>query len=135
MSNDQVLKIPNSWFHFQDGDDLSGHQHNPFFVRGKDGRYYDLASQLSLDDPSVTRGIATADVDGDGDLDFVVANQWETSYFYRNDSPNIGQSLELELLNPALSPNPSSEKGKMGIPAIGAAVKCLYLMAVSWWRR
>jgi len=97
MSNDQVLKIPNSWFHFQDGDDLSGHQHNPFFVRGKDGRYYDLASQLSLDDPSVTRGIATADVDGDGDLDFVVANQWETSYFYRNDSPNIGQSLELEL--------------------------------------
>ncbi|MFM7787540.1 MAG: ASPIC/UnbV domain-containing protein, partial [Microcystis panniformis] len=92
-------------------------------MRGKDGRYYDLASQLSLDDPSVTRGIATADVDGDGDLDFVVANQWETSYFYRNDSPNIGQSLELELLNPALSPNPSSEKGKMAIPAIGAAVK------------
>ncbi len=123
MSNDQVLKIPNSWFHFQDGDDLSGHQHNPFFVRGKDGRYYDLASQLSLDDPSVTRGIATADVDGDGDLDFVVANQWETSYFYRNDSPNISQSLELELLTPAISPNPSSEKGKMGIPAIGAAVK------------
>ncbi len=98
LGNDQLLKVSKSWFKFQDGDDLSGHQHNPFFVRAADGRYYDLASDLGLDEPYVTRGIATADVDGDGDLDFVFANQWEDSYFYRNDSNNTGDFLDLKLL-------------------------------------
>ncbi|MGB5770866.1 MAG: CRTAC1 family protein, partial [Crocosphaera sp.] len=98
LGNDQLLKVSNSWFKFQDGDDLSGHQHNPFFVRGSDGRYYDFAQELGLDEPYVTRGIATADVDGDGDLDFVFANQWEDSYFYRNDSHDTGEFLDLKLL-------------------------------------
>ncbi len=98
LGNDQLLKVTKSWFKFQDGDDLSGHQHNPFFVRAADGRYYDLAPDLGLDEPYVTRGIATADVDGDGDLDFVYANQWEDSYFYRNDSRNTGAFLDLKLL-------------------------------------
>ncbi|GBF80269.1 CRTAC1 family protein [Aphanothece sacrum] len=98
LSNDQLLKVSNSWFKFQDGDDLSGHQHNPFFVRAGDGRYYDLAPELGLDEPYVTRGIATADVDGDGDLDFVFANQWDDSYFYRNDSHDTGAFLDLKLL-------------------------------------
>ena len=33
------------------GDDLSGHQRNPFFVRDGDGRYYDLSADLGLDEP------------------------------------------------------------------------------------
>lgn len=103
LSNDQLLKWPGSWFQFQDGDDLSGHQHNPFFVRAADGRYYDFAQELGLDEPFVTRGIATADVDGDGDLDFAIANQWDSSYFYRNDSENSGAFLGLKLLQ-TLSP-------------------------------
>jgi hypothetical protein len=98
MGNDQLLSNPGSWFNFQPGDDLSGHDHNPFFVRAADGRYYDLAKDLGLDAPQVTRGIATADVDGDGDLDFAIANQWDRSYFYRNDSQNSGAFLELSLL-------------------------------------
>ena len=36
--------------------------------------------------------IATADVDGDGRLDYAVANQWGTSYFYRNESNNRAPS-------------------------------------------
>lgn len=82
----------------QPGDDLSGHQHNPFFVRAKNGRYYDLAKELGLDETSVSRGIATADVDGDGDLDFAVANQWEPSYFYQNQSSQTKAFLGLHLL-------------------------------------
>ena len=69
LSNDAMVPLPGSWFQLQEGDDLSGHQHNPFFVRSASGRYYDLAKELGLDAPFVTRGIATADVDGDGDLD------------------------------------------------------------------
>ena len=38
----------------------------------------------------VSRGIAIADVDGDGRLDFAVANQWEPSFFFRNVSPRRG---------------------------------------------
>lgn len=111
LSNDALLKSPGSWFRFQNGDDLSGHQHNPFYVRAANGRFYDLATELGLDDPYVTRGIATADVDGDGDLDFAIANQWDTSYFYRNDSPQPGEFLGLKLLR------------HNNTPAIGAAAK------------
>ena len=31
------------------GDDMSGSDHNPFFVRGRDGRFHDVAPQLGLD--------------------------------------------------------------------------------------
>jgi len=109
LSNDAMVPLPGSWFQLQEGDDLSGHQHNPFFVRSASGRYYDLAKELGLDAPFVTRGIATADVDGDGDLDFAIANQWDKSYFYRNDSSSGGEFLGLKLLY-------------HGCPAIGAVV-------------
>jgi hypothetical protein len=100
MGNDQRLRDPRSWPSLQTGDDVSGGGHNPFFVRGPDGRYHDIAAQLSLDQPSVSRGIATADVDGDGRLDYAVANQWETSFFYHNESNNPGAFLGLRLRLP-----------------------------------
>jgi hypothetical protein len=100
MGNDNNMYNPGAWPHFTPGDDLSGHLHNPFFVRARDGRYYDLAAELGLDDNHVTRGIAIADVDGDGDLDFAIADQWEPSYFFRNDSPRRNASLELDLRLP-----------------------------------
>ncbi|MBT9314704.1 CRTAC1 family protein [Leptothoe spongobia] len=116
MGNDELLSHANIWPRFQAGDDLSGQAHNPFFVRTTEGRYYDLAKSLGLDTPQVTRGIATADVDGDGDLDFAIANQWEPSYFYRNDNNlTAGTSLNLKLLLPVSGDKPTS-----GTPAIGA---------------
>ena len=59
----------------------AAHVHNPFFVRAasgpllRPGRGPRPRRRIS----QVSRGIATADVDGDGDLDFAVANQWEPS--------------------------------------------------------
>ncbi len=100
MGNDQLLRNPRSWPILQAGDDISGNGHNYFFVRAPDGRFHDIAAQLSLDQPLLTRGIATADVDGDGRLDYAVANQWETSYFYRNESNNPGAFLGLRLRLP-----------------------------------
>ena len=38
------------------------------------------------------------------DLDFAIANQWEDSYFFRNDSPHAGQFLGLRLTHPSGSP-------------------------------
>jgi hypothetical protein len=104
IANDGFLRHARSWFAFHQGDDLSGHDPNAFFVRAEDGRYYDLSRELGLDDPFVSRGIAIADVDGDGDLDFAIANQWEDSFFFRNESPHPGQFLGLRLQHPTGSP-------------------------------
>jgi hypothetical protein len=116
MSNDRLLNHPRSWPQFQPGDDLSGHQHNAFFVRAKDGRYYDLAVELGLGEPHVSRGIAVADVDGDGALDFVVANQWEPSYFYHNESKGRGEFLGLHLLLPLDANNAGKTWARPGHP-------------------
>jgi hypothetical protein len=129
MSNDQLVQNPDNWPRFAPGDDLSGHGHNPFFVRASDGRFYDLAREIGLDETHISRGIATADVDGDGRLDFVVANQWETSYFYHNESGNPGSSLGLHLLLPlpeggSGATDSGDERTAMthhGRPAIGAS--------------
>jgi hypothetical protein len=96
MGNDELLADPRSWPRFQPGDDLCGRLHNPFFVESN-GRYYDLAAELGLDQLHVSRGIAIADVDGDGLLDYAVANQWEPSVFVHNRSPHPGQFLGLRL--------------------------------------
>lgn len=97
MGNDELLSNPDNWHNFRRGDDLSGHDHNPFFVRASDGRYYDLAGDVGLGQTHVSRGIAIADVDGDGRLDYAVANQWEPSFFVHNESPHAGQFLGLRL--------------------------------------
>lgn len=98
MCNDQLLQNPAVWPRFRPGDDcLSCKDHDPFFVRGTDNRYHDVATELGLDETQISRGIATADVDGDGRLDFAVANQWETSYFYHNESEGVGEFIGLRL--------------------------------------
>ena len=100
MGNDTLLHKAWAWPRFQEGADLSGQNHNPFFVRAADERYYDLARELGMDTPQVSRGVATADIDGDGRLDFAVANQWNTSYLYHNKSPRAGAFLALKVVLP-----------------------------------
>jgi hypothetical protein len=113
MSNDLVLSHPELWPDFTEGADLSGHDHNTFFARGPDGRFQDIADQIGVGTDSVSRAIAVGDVNGDGRLDFVVANQWAWSTFYRNTSP-AGAFLGLRLRQPGCTDTgPTS-------PAIGA---------------
>jgi hypothetical protein len=98
-------------------------------ITRKPGRY-DLAPELGLDRKQVSRGIAVADVNGDGLLDYAVANQWDTSYFYFNESPRSGSFLGIHLRLPlgkaadvatkVCSGHPSVEMP--GRPAIGAVV-------------
>lgn len=119
MGNDQLLSTPAAWHRFEAGDvDLSGRDHARFFVRDRAGRYHDLAADVGLGTLQVTRGIATADVDGDGDLDLAVANQWDVSRFYRNDAPRPGAFLGLHLLLP-VDDAPAATTVRPGHPAAG----------------
>ena len=110
-SNDQIIHNPRFWPSFRPGADLSGHDCNPFFARASDGQYYDIAPRLGLAQPMVTRGIALADVDGDGRLDFATANQWGPSFFFSNQSPTPGAFLGLRLIH------------GNGSPAVGAVAR------------
>ncbi|MBI1842737.1 MAG: CRTAC1 family protein [Verrucomicrobia bacterium] len=110
-SNDQIVHNPRLWPNFRPGADLSGNDSNPFFVKGADARYHDISPALGLAEPMVSRGIAIADVDGDGLLDFITANQWGPSYLFKNHAPNAGAFLGLRLVHPN------------GSPAIGAVAR------------
>ena len=127
--NDQLLHDPRSWHRFEAGTDLSGHDHNPFFVRHQDGRYYDVAADVGLGGESVSRGIAIADVDRDGLLDFAVANQWAPSTFFANRAPATGAFLGLRLLRPLDARQPFTvlrgRPGRLtpGLLAVGAAAR------------
>ncbi|WP_262391258.1 ASPIC/UnbV domain-containing protein [Nocardiopsis sp. CNR-923] len=116
MGNDQLLRYPWAWPNFQAGDDLSGHEHNPFWARDEEGRFVDLAPSLGLDAPAVSRAYAMGDVNGDGLLDAVVANQWENSQVLINDASEAPPGIVLRLLVPA-----SAAEGEWR-PAVGAEV-------------
>jgi hypothetical protein len=130
MGNDQLLSNPQSWPRFQPGDALSDQDHNPFYVRAPDGRFYDLAPELGLGQPQVSRGIAVADVNGDGLLDYAISNQWSASFFHLNDSPRKGAFLgiHLRLPHPAEQEAPTKVCGghppphQLSRPAVGAFV-------------
>jgi hypothetical protein len=130
MGNPDLLSNAAVWPRFKPGDDLSGHDRNPFFVQGSGGRYVDVSGFLGLDEPQVSRGIALADVDGRGALSMAVANQWGPSTFFRNTCPGCGAFLGLHVLVP-LHPDlfagtyeraghPAADTP--GRPAIGAQV-------------
>jgi hypothetical protein len=112
-SNDQIVQNPRFWPNFKPGADLSGKDCNPFFVRGSDRRYHDLTPALGLDQPMVTRGLALADVDHDGRLDYLAANQWGPSYFFKNESPQSSSNRFLGLRLTHMN----------GSPAVGAVAR------------
>jgi len=100
IANDLILTEPELWPKVVAGDDLSGHNHNTFFVRGSDGRYVNVADTVGVGTDAVSRSFAVGDVDRDGRLDFVVANQWAQSTLYHNES-QAGSFLGLRLRQPA----------------------------------
>jgi hypothetical protein len=129
MGNDWLVANPASWPRLRSGDDLSGHEHNPLFVRRDNGVFHDVAPLVGTGQPQVTRGLAIADVDGDGWLDFAAANQWQPSVLYRNATRSASAFLGLHVLfdNTAEPSNVRHATGHQAwppaSPAIGAVVE------------
>ena len=116
LANEELASYPIIYPILREGDAVAEREHNPFFVK-KDGRYYDIAGYLgpAYNAPQLSRGIATADVDGDGRLDFALANNWEDSYFFRNASANPGAFLGLHLRIPLDPPDAGDTAAAKGI--------------------
>jgi enediyne biosynthesis protein E4 len=116
-SNDSLISDPRLWPAFKPGDDVSGHNQTAFFVEGPDHRFHNVAAEVGVASELLGRGIALADVDGDGRLDFIIAGQWGDSYLYRNESSGTGAFLGLHLLLPVKG-GPSAFQARPGHPSI-----------------
>lgn len=110
-ANDLVVEHPEWWPNVKSGDDIAGSQRLHLFARSGEEAFVNVAPELGLDVPVPTRGIAIADADGDGRLDFAVARQWDQPVFYRNDGDSTGKFLGLRLTHDD------------GAPVVGAQVK------------
>ena len=115
MGNDELVHDPAVWPELGPDADLAGWQPNPLWVRDGEGRYADLSSAVGIDDPWNSRGIAVGDVDGDGRLDALVANQFEDSMLLLNQGAGAGAAAYLRLLVPGAAGGDR--------PAIGAQVE------------
>jgi hypothetical protein len=77
---------------------------NQLFVNRGGGRFEEVAEGCgpACDDIEVGRGLAAGDLDGDGDVDLVVANSNGTVRLYRNETPRQGRWLAVRAIDPAL---------------------------------
>lgn len=127
-ANEQMMTNPELWPTFRPGDDLSGDQWARIYKRDGNGHFWDIAEQLGLKTPYDTRAIAVGDVDGDGLLDLVYANQWEDSLYLHNECSKCGAFIGFHFVRDRqLSDQPA--KVIPGLPAnlrlppaVGAAV-------------
>lgn len=101
MGNDLMLREPGMWPKAEPGDDIAGSNKLAFWAPERTGRYADLSAELGLDVPIPTRGVAVADIDGDGGQDFMVARQWGEPAYYHNTSAGRGAFVGLRLYRPA----------------------------------
>ncbi len=133
-ANDALVKYQSSWPRFLEGSDVDGSYPNPFWVLASNGRYADLSTDLFPGLTPATRGIAIADVDGDGYPEMVYANFWEDSDYIKNHTTG-NRFLGLHLLLPVASNGGAAKPPstttvhdghptwREGTPAIGAFVE------------
>jgi hypothetical protein len=128
MTNDDLLSNPADWPLVQAGDDIAGNQCPAFYASTPGGAYVNIDKQLGMcSDTTPTRGVATADTRGDGRLDFAIARQWGPPAFYANESPALGQYLNLQLYRPAVAGGtPGQGLEAIGAPAYGTTVQISY---------
>jgi hypothetical protein len=130
MTNDDLLSNPANWPLVEPGDDIAGSQCPAFYADGGNDQFVNISQQLGMctkADQTPTRGVATADVLGNGVLDFAIARQWGPPVFYLNESPNLGHYLGLNVYRPTADGGTTGQGlSGIGAPAYGTTVTIDY---------
>ena len=99
---DEDLLVANG--HIQDNidensDSVSFAQQNTLYENAGDGKFTDVSNNSgeALQDKQVSRGLAIADFDNDGDLDYVVSNNGGMAQIAFNETSDIGNFVGLTL--------------------------------------
>jgi hypothetical protein len=127
-SNDIFVKYPAVWPKFEIGSEVDGHYPSPFYALGRNGRYVNLATTVLPGFTPAARGIAVADVDGDGYPEMVFSNFWEDSVYIKNQTSG-NKFLGLHLLLPVAGASEGMRvhdghpTWREGTPAIGTFVE------------
>lgn len=74
----------------------------------------------------MSRGLATADFDSDGDEDFFLANIHSPSRLYRNDAPRQGHWLRVRVTDPAV------RRDAVGATVVAYAGNAVFLRPIAW---
>ncbi len=71
-----------------------------------DGAYHDVADAVGIEDDGISHAVVPFDMDGDGDLDLLIARSNDTPLLYRNDSDRgDNATLVVELVDPTSAGN------------------------------
>lgn len=83
----------------QNSDSVTFAQANSLYENLGNGKFSDVSAAAgnALAEKAVSRGLATADLDGDGDLDFIVANNGGAAQIAFNETANKGNFVGLWL--------------------------------------
>jgi hypothetical protein len=92
VANGHIIHNVEEW-----GRGTTYRQPNQIFLNDGSGRFEEVIG-VGLDVVRASRGLATGDLDGDGDLDLVISNSNEESEVYRNDSSAAGEWIRIDLV-------------------------------------
>jgi len=85
----RLIEDAANWTPFEDMS-LSGFQRSKVLLTQAGGRMFDVAEEIGVDDLYDGRAVVLADIEADGDLDMIVANQDGPLLVYRNERTRPG---------------------------------------------